>query len=338
MGDQAYDEQETREFTERCTHLHEAVDRANDITDLNAEEDEVIKCARAVCDDVSLKSTETHYELKMSLMDGFECLTYGTADFVAVKDDHCCIVDFKFGYAAVDPAYLNLQLAAYAAMTMQKFKRDRVSTYIIQPRLSRRPSHHSFTDFEGIRDTIKEIIQKCEDPSRLVLIPGAQCKYCPGFNVCPAAAEANPLGNPLVDDEIVLSGPYGLINMIQNDPRGAWEAANLAEQLAAAIKDEMKSQVEAGKSVTGFKLKTRGGKRTITDLQKAFDSLSAYMNLDEFMEHCSVSTTKLQDAYARKVKAKDQITLKTAKGQFNELLEDIIERGNDSTYLERNND
>ena len=217
----------------------------------------------------------------------------GTADVVCVKDDEVLIIDWKTGFNPVVEAANNLQGAAYALAAMQKYSKTKATVVFFNPRINQR-TQHTFTNWKGIRDEIKAIIDRCKAPDHPLCTGEKQCKYCKGAlsGSCPAL-QAHTL-------ELSASVQVGLIDQLKelSDEKvlNLFESCKPAQKLIDAINDEVKARAEANGRCGDYIIKTTSGGFDVKNIDQVF-RLSGLMP-DKFLGCCSVSLPKLKKAYA----------------------------------------
>lgn len=116
---------------------------------------------------------------------------WGTCDFCGYseKGSALYICDLKFGVGVQVSAFENPQLMIYALGALEKYKADKISLQIIQPRLSKLPGVYEISAKD-----LKEWGEHILIPSaEKALSPGAEfnpslevCQFCPARNRCKA--------------------------------------------------------------------------------------------------------------------------------------------------------
>ena len=114
----------TSAAAEEGTLLHAALAKFS-ADGLNSEQTEVFESCVNYLDSLTTGTgnDEIITELPLTIKDGSEVLTTGTADVVIYNSDmhEVSIVDWKFGYTPVMSVMNNIQLATYAVGAMQKY-------------------------------------------------------------------------------------------------------------------------------------------------------------------------------------------------------------------------
>ena len=76
--------------------LHDMVQPDRDMSELCADDRDLVMYCRDTIKTLGIGTHEHHYELKMTLIDGFSVVNFGTADYVGVREDSVILADFKF--------------------------------------------------------------------------------------------------------------------------------------------------------------------------------------------------------------------------------------------------
>lgn len=194
---------------------------------------------------------------------------FGTADAVVFAPGVAHIVDYKFGFRAVN-AEGNAQLMLYALGAIEEYgaiyEFDTVVLHIVQPRAAGGSPDPYSTTVDELRAFGAEVQRAAE----LALsdgaprVPGAiQCQWCKAASSCPAlrdtifdVLEAQMPGLTSTDTS---SRKAVKALALRDDlapedwPKGL-EAVAMAKILGAAIESEMLDHMRNGGSVPGYKL------------------------------------------------------------------------------------
>ena len=252
-------------------------------------------------------------EQQVTLMDGFDVLTEGTADLVGLTNNAVKILDWKFGRKWV-PAD-SLQGKAYAAAAMQTYGKDCCEFHIFQPRAGDgKPI--LYTNFDLIFQEVKAVIEQAKSPYAK-LQAGEHCQYCPARLDCTATAN---LETALVrqDTESLLANPERLGQAAQV----AAVVAKRCEQILAANKD-----ATCRGEPTGWKIIEKAGRPSISDAKVARDRLLPVLTNDEYLSIITVPYGQLRDMVTAKLKEADRTTAKEAEAWLIETLGDVFQRG-----------
>jgi CRISPR/Cas system-associated exonuclease Cas4 (RecB family) len=297
--------------------LHERV-VSGDLAGLTDEQAELVALCRN-----ELEKTTGHLlqEWTGTVVDsGFSVLTEGTADAVCLQDDRAVLYDWKFGRGEVDPAHLNLQLAAYALMVHQAFGVEEVLAVLVQPRLGVR-AEHTFRDFDSIMETIREVVKRCQSDT-MELAAGSHCRYCQAAPSCPVVNRTALAVIGERTSEIT-------------DPTKMAAALELAEKAGAAAKalEDYRKRVQHNAlklmetvEIPGWRAKEGANRRSMENLESAFGRVQTIgISGPEFVRCCTISIPDLEKLAEEKAAAAGR-TKKEGKGELLELLADLIEK------------
>lgn len=237
---------------------------------------------------------------------------FGTADEIILFKDRelARLVDYKFGYLAVEPADINPQSLAYAIGLIQKYDWvNIVEIYFVCPRRNEVLTH-TFTkhEIEGLRERIKLILDRATAEDKQYNPTTEGCRFCGERLVCPALSDKllpiakkyaekadefevsllDKMDPALIDDPATI-GKMKIVGMVMD----RWVSAVNARALELAT--------DEGWEIPGFDLKYRAPSVKIEDPQAAFDSVSGLMTTEEFTEACKVSLPALAKVMSKKL-------------------------------------
>ena len=237
---------------------------------------------------------------------------FGTADEIILFKDRelARLVDYKFGYLAVEPADINPQSLAYAIGLIQKYDWvNIVEIYFVCPRRNEVLTH-TFTkhEIEGLRERIKLILDRATAEDKQYNPTTEGCRFCGERLVCPALSDKllpiakkyaekadefevsllDKMDPALIDDPATI-GKMKIVGMVMD----RWVSAVNARALELAT--------DEGWEIPGFDLKYRAPSVKIEDPQVAFDSVSGLMTTEEFTEACKVSLPALAKVMSKKL-------------------------------------
>lgn len=228
-------------------------------------------------------------------------IAFGTGDITILENQldktTLHIADAKFGRGAV-LAERNEQLMLYAIGMLNVFELaeniDEVKLHIIQPRLSAWGDSWTTTP-----DELRAEIEKLKKPARrvfeLVQDKGESLKdedFCPssdGCNFCPVAPcryQTKAAEEAVIEmfklSELGEQVPKVSADDMTPDELGrAMELANLLEPFFETVREVVKSDLNAGKPVSGFKLVSlRAGSKSWKNEEDAADALMDVLELD----------------------------------------------------------
>lgn len=244
-------------------------------------------------------------------------------DYVEVQEEAALVVDYKFGYAVVESAEVNLQLRAYALAVWDEWPElQRIHVAILQPHADRE-RRISLVTYEredlGCARTemvylMRGLNQAENDPDLRFRIPGAHCRYCKalGTERCPESQEAARLLS-VIDTSAILPTGTDLSDLLDRIPA--------VEALCVVLKDHARKEFAAGRAVPGYELKPGYRVRRIPDALRAWGRLADAIDPEDFAAACRVSVGVLQDAYA----AKKGLRGASAKQEFDALMEPVMD-------------
>ena len=304
------------------TRLHRACE-TGDLTGLDAEQLELVEKCLAFSAEVC-GSAKFQREVKLRLIGpGGEVLTFGTADVVHVAGKDGTLVDYKFGRNEVPEAADNPQLAAYAAMLMQRYGLETVQVWVFQPRLGHRSSalyraghDRTFADFLlGVRSECL----RADAPFHA----GDCCRYCKGaaYCVCPELhREMQTLAkNPPDTEELAKKASGEMLTRF----------VLAAEQVVKAYgyaKEELRARARQNGGTYHQWVLTPGRKtRSCTQLESLHKLLSGVIGTGDFLQCCTVSVASLETLYADRMKSAGKAkTLAAGKKLFGELTGPVL--------------
>ncbi len=329
-----YGKSGTNAAAEEGTLMHEALE-TDDYSKLNEEQAFLCGLCRDYRDGelAKLPDAAQYRELRLTIADG---LTYGTADFVAVAGKVGVLMDWKFGYGAIEPAESNAQGCAYALGVFEKFPElEELSVHFVQPR-RQYISTHTYTreDTERMRLRIDTIVRRANAKNKEEQ-PGQQCCYCRKQATCKALRN---IALPIASRYAGLAIPEELHPSNISDPRMMAQCLDCAKVLKEWIDSVNFHAIDMalnGAEIPGYKLANRAGRRTISDALAAFGAVKDKISPETFIECCgSVSIDALGNKISaiaprgQKQKSKDELV--------SQLTEDgIITTGAPSKYLKR---
>ena len=305
---------------DKGAELHALVPPEMSLEHLSVADREIVEECREIVRSYETDESVTYYECELEV----EGISKGTADVVIVRENDVVVIDWKFGWNPVEEN--NLQVATYALLAMELYRRPTAVIVLWAPRTMYVPATFHFTIREDAAMTSQRIarIRGATERDGLLLVPSEQaCRYCPAKAICPA-----------IRLEALERVEQGDITIADDQMRNYWEAAGMAEKWAKSIKAQIKSMVLAAESVDippppGMKVTKTKGDRYVDDPQRVFDTISHRLTIDQFLAMCHVKVTELEEMYARQRK-EEGVTLVDAKKEFTELMGDLIKRGRGS--------
>jgi len=279
-------------------------------------------------------------ELKLNIMNG---LTFGTADIVMVKGDRDIIGDAKFGWNPVEDAEKNLQGWAYAIGVMEKFpKVMMVDVVFAQPRLDMVSKARFFrnADLEKMKLRVMAVIARAKDHKPEDLRPSEfSCLYCGAKATCTAlhkkALIISSKFAPLAEDGELID-LYNPSQLATPELRGKAEILRrvLEPWCEKVRKENLRYAVEEGEEIPGFEVKSRAGRKSVSDPQITWELVKDRLTPEEFAAVTEVSVAQLLKAYSSKAPRGSKEKLKQ---EIEDRLADagVLQGGDEIRYLQR---
>ena len=322
-------EEQTNKYADEGVALHLACEKGIILDEFNEEQKDCIYKCLDYLEMLAPKGSTWEKEGKVSLLDGFDILTEGTADVVSDLDDLVLGVDYKFGRNPVKVEN-NLQVQAYSAALMQKYGKP-VEFSIAQPRLNYFQSvRFELAELPVIIEKIKTIIENCNKTVMVLNPTEANCRYCLAKNTCPAV-------NGIITD--------GALANIEHCSELSTEViadllpkAKAVKKVIASLENQARERLIAGEEIPGWGIKVFHGKQKVVKPQNVYEAISDWVKHEDFMECVDIKITKLLDTYARSRQEKEKeaghkISLKQLKEELNEAISPFTERDSDSKRL-----
>lgn len=323
------------------TMMHSALETGK-LTGLNEEQ---VRCVELVADLFSDmvgdlgEGAEKHQELRLSIMG----LTFGTADLVAVNGKLAKIGDAKFGWSPVEDAELNLQGWAYAIGVFERWPEVReVEVVFAQPRLDTvsRYTFDRLKDLGNMKLRVSTVIARAKKHKPEDLKPSEfTCLYCGAKATCTALhKKALVVSSKFVE----LDSDSQLLDIYNPEQLATPELRSKAEILRRIMepwcekvkKENLRHVMETGEEIPGFEVKTRAGRRSVTNPQIAWDLVKDRLTPDEFASVTDVSVAQLLKAYSDKAP-------KGSKEKYKQEIEDrltdagVLQGGDEVRFLQR---
>lgn len=308
--------QSTSDAAESGTRIHEAleIDDMSKLTDFEAYvaglcNDGVNKILSRAQFDPHDPAVRDIREIRLTVHCGDE-ETFGTCDRLFVKGDIGIAMDYKTGVGKIDDAEDNMQAKAYSVGIFQMFPDiNKLEFWFIVPRRD----ELLFAEFT--RDNIDEFQQEIADTIRaarrakrawtdgsisinqLSASPD-NCRWCANAYKCPAVA------NSAIRVAKSYSGELEVPDLVHgseiDDPvliAKLLKVAPILEKCIAGWKNRAREMVfEQGLDVPGYERAERAGVRKITDPIKAWNQVSGFMSIEQFLSALGdISAAKFED-------------------------------------------
>jgi len=304
---------------QRGTKIHAWLED-NESTELNHEdtalgvrcEDDRDKVFRMVWPDYDESKPHVENELRL----WYRGNRYsGMADFVAHRDGHYVIGDYKTGPIKVSDAGDNPQLDALTALVINKFKPDTVTRCIIQP-LCGQPTLHTITgkrEMAACRRRCLDILRRAESKDAALVAGERQCKYCLAKEECPALRE-----------KMYTVAKIGKVEALTTTQMvEVMDALPAVKDLCKALELRAKGMLEKDSdALKGWTLRNGSNRRTVADTEKAIETLikSNLVDAKGVMSVASIPIGKLE----RAVCAHTGLSSMEARQVISDKLGDII--------------
>ena len=276
-------------------------------------------------------------EEKLTISDSAgHTITWGTSDIVLLTGTHLTLIDYKFGRGYIEAPENNMQAKAYTAGAFQGNPEAKTAEFIFLVPVRDEVLRHTFN-----RDVLPELVAEvdmvvaaAENPNSPYNPSEETCVFCGEKPKCPAintavATVARKYGELQLPTEFhssAISTPDQMATAMQ--------AATIVERWAKSVRHHAMEMVENGEEVPGYELKFRQGKRTVRDVQSAWQVLqdTTSINLEEFLPACSVSITSLEKVIKSHARSGQK---KAAAEEVFETLQDagILFRGSEMSFL-----
>lgn len=237
---------------------------------------------------------------------------FGTADeIILFKSAKLAkLVDYKFGYGAIEPADINPQSLAYAIGLLQRYEWvETVEIYFVCPRRNEVLSH-TFTREEILEKVarIRLIIERALSDKKKLNPDTEACRFCGERITCPALSDKLlPIAKKYADkvDEFEVSLLDKMDPALIDDPAtiGKMKVVSMVlDRWTSAVNTRaLELAIAEGYDIPGFDLRYRSPAAKIDNAQDAFDALEQLLAPEEFVKACKVTLPALAKAYASKL-------------------------------------
>lgn len=248
---------------------------------------------------------------------------FGTADEIVLfnKLKLARLIDYKFGYGAIEPADINPQSLAYAIGLIQKYKWvETVEIYFVIPRRNEVLSH-TFTreEIEERIERVKLIIERAMSDDKQYNPTTEGCRFCGNRLTCPALADKLlPIAKKYAEkaDEFEVALLDKMDPALIDDPNTISKMKTVGmvmdRWVAAVNRRAIELAADEGWEIPGYDLRYRAPSAKIDDAQAAYDSVSDLLTPEEFMDACKVSMTAITKAYGSKLAHGEKGTARAA--------------------------
>lgn len=247
----------------------------------------------------------------------------GTADVLIVAGDRVIIIDWKTGHRPVAEAADNIQGAGYALSAMQTFVKNVAEVHFFNPRI-KQDSAHTFTDKNALAAYIMRVISSCQKEDAQLVQGEKQCRYCKAaaHGTCPMLTKTAETTAIKAEELIQLKS---LSDLTVDELCELKRRCDLVAKLGERVDNRIKAVCEESGSCGRWTLKEVSGGKEIKDINAAFNAVSGILDASKFLDACSVSVSKLKDAFASVLKENGTFrTKKEGEAQFMATLSELI--------------
>lgn len=345
----------TSDAAEMGTRIHEAVESRNpsalrDERELSIYE-QLVEAEERWISTVFTDGDST--VLREELLDialPYECGTFGTSDLIAVGKDTALVLDHKTGIGEIDPVEKNWQSKAYSIGVFQKFPEVQTihAVFLIPQR--NEELHGTYTrDMlpqmeEEIARTIvlaKTVRPKWHigQPELEELNPNNGCQYCAFQAQCPALGALSVEVATRYEPDLLPEGPIRSTEVDDPEALGRlYIVASIVEKWAEGIKRKSVLSAISGLPPAGYKLRSMGSSRKITDILGFIKTAEEKLFIDkgELMQFAEFPFAKIRDYYAGKAKRGEKASYAKI---FEETLSEanVVESGTERFTLVKDN-
>lgn len=256
---------------------------------------------------------------------------HGTPDLVILYGgDKAHLVDHKFGLRRVDSPEFNLQAYAYIVALFDTYLTlNEVTFHFLAPRITDGFTSFTFNraeDYERLLTRVKRTIERCEDPASKRNPCWSACAYCANKAGCEALGKAVQEAYEVqseseqVDRKIAACEIADAIETQTPENAGyLYLVAGVVEDWAAQTKADIVQKALQGEEVSGFEIRYRSGRSSITDTSKAIEVIKNFgVPVDKIVELSTVSLTAVETLTCSDLTGKEKSSRK--KEVFSELV------------------
>lgn len=259
------------------------------------------------------------------------CDTFGTSDLIAISDDVALVLDHKTGVGEIDEVKKNHQSKAYSIGVFQLYPQVNTihAVFLVPQRGEELHGVYTRDMLEEMQESAARSIvaAKIVRLKRLLgevevedVSPNNGCDYCLHKVGCPALGHlAHRIAERYAPD-ILPEGPIRSTEVEDPDTLGRlYTIACIMEKWAEGIKRKSVLSALDGLPPTGYKTRSMGFNRRITDTLRFIETAESKLGLDksELMQFADFSFAKVRDYFSGKAKRGE-------KGKSAELFETTL--------------
>lgn len=196
---------------------------------------------------------------------------FGTADFLMISGDTLHIIDFKYGKGKFVEVEDNPQMKLYALGALEQFKIlypiTKIKMSIVQPRKD------NITEFEmpsGMLEMWGNTVVKAQAEKAFKgegdFVPGEHCGFCRAKGLCRFRNDKNLKAYEEAKNTAILTNTELGLVLLKTEGLAEW---------VKDLENTALEQILEGHEVAGWKAVEGRSNRKITDVDKAFEILSA---------------------------------------------------------------
>ena len=267
---------------------------------------------------------ELESEIRLQYTEPMGPVFFGTCDVLGVDASGLVhIIDWKTGFLKVQEAQDNLQGMAYALAAMQSLGRDSVMVTFFNPRIGQR-STAFFDSRDELAERIGGVIARCMTMTDECVPGESQCRYCRGAltGQCCAWRRWSGIATLVRDD-------LDVRRMADHDLASLYRQYSHGQAMLDLVREEILERLKSSVSVDGISAIECEGRRECRDIAGLHAQMASMgMPSLDFLSNCSVSLSRLEDAFTSLVRARDKGTRVSAiRGMFREATEPFVGRG-----------
>lgn len=246
----------------------------------------------------------------------YECDTFGTADLVVVGNGVALVLDHKTGIGEIDPVEKNWQSKAYSVGVFQRWPEVKTihAVFLVPQRNEELHGVYTRDMLPQMEEDIARTIVLAKtvrpkwfigQPSIEELNPNNGCSYCAFADRCPALGALAVDVAARYEPELIPEGPIRSTEVDDPETLGKlYTIASIVEKWAEGIKRKSVLSALDGLPPTGYKLRSMGAPKRITDTLQFLKVAEEKLSLDksELLQFAEFPFAKIRDYFAGKAK------------------------------------
>ena len=255
----------------------------------------------------------------------------GQADYLAIGQGKCLIVDYKTGRNDTVIAKDNRQLAGLVACASWEFADPRIQSFyvaIVAPYQQEKLTMAAYIGEDavlGAKDEALSILWEAEKDNA-PRKAGDHCHYCPALAICPEAQGRPRAALIRLSGELSAATKENVAEAAQKLPIGdlasLMDEYHLRQWANEAIIAEVKRRLKAGEDVPGYALESGPPREKIVDSMSLYARLAPHGVTD--VEFCK-AVTVTKEALENLTRSKTGLKGRPLKDKLRELCDGITE-------------